>query len=396
MKHWIAFPVFILFILSDLLAQKTPPREYDLVINGDFEEGNKGFTSDFMYGRQSAEPGQYSITSNAGALNADFRSPTGGDHTEGYGSYMVVNSSGEDGRKAWCTNVTVIPNSNYRFSVYFCNLYKRLPATTSFVFDDGDVKGNDPEIKLTVNNKPIATDRDFYHLFKWVKASVMWYSGTHRGPVNICIENINSNISGNDLALDDIEFVFIETMPDGYKPPGQNTIMSEEFRTQMAMEYLASNRNKRRRIVSLDGLEKGDSLAPGIYTIRYTPRTALEDSLLANRGEKIQLNNLMFDQTKADLLPEAKRELDLLASWLEKEGKLRIRFSGHTDNIGDPDLNLKLSQERVQKVKEYLVAQGVAPERIEIIGYGGAFPIADNSKEETRKLNRRVEFEILK
>ncbi|HLK97788.1 MAG TPA: OmpA family protein, partial [Hymenobacter sp.] len=69
---------------------------------------------------------------------------------------------------------------------------------------------------------------------------------------------------------------------------------------------------------------------------------------------------------------------------------------GHTDNQGDPALNLKLSQDRVNEVKKYLVQKGVNSARISTEGFGDTKPLASNDKEETRKLNRRVEFRITK
>ncbi|MBC7487304.1 MAG: OmpA family protein, partial [Cytophagaceae bacterium] len=105
--------------------------------------------------------------------------------------------------------------------------------------------------------------------------------------------------------------------------------------------------------------------------------------------------SLSFDQTKSELKESAMAELDLVAQWMMRDPAVRIRFIGHTDNQGDPLRNVKLSEDRVRNVKKYLVDKGIGSNRIETVGYGGAFPIADNSTEESRKLNRRVEMEIL-
>ena len=76
--------------------------------------------------------------------------------------------------------------------------------------------------------------------------------------------------------------------------------------------------------------------------------------------------------------------------------KMEIELAGHTDNQGDSQKNLKLSKDRVEMVKQYLVEKGVSAKRINGVGYGGSKPIASNANEETRKLNRRVEFIITK
>ncbi|HVD99948.1 MAG TPA: OmpA family protein [Cytophagaceae bacterium] len=388
MKHLYAF-LFLLFFCAYLTKAQDP--SLNLVRNGDFEDGNIGFTSDYQYNFRSNQPGEYSITDFAPALNTDFRQPIGGDHTLGNGYYLVLNSDGEYGKKVWRTEVRVVPNSVYRFSVHYCNLYKDQPVKTGFAFEDGDVKGNDPGIRFIVEGKQTGEiDRDFYHLYRWINATATWYSGTHNGPVTISIENPNSSVNGNDLAIDDIEFSFVQTMPEGYVPPELRTIMSAEYREMMAKNYKPS-----RSVISFADIQKGDELSPGIYTLKYRSHDVAQDSLLSTKGSKFQLHNLSFDQSNAEITESGKAELDRLADWLLKEENIRIRVEGHTDNIGSPELNLKLSQQRVINVKAYLMSKGVAEERIETIGYGGTLPIADNSKESTRKLNRRVEFEII-
>src|SRR6185312_8463384 len=109
----------------------------------------------------------------------------------------------------------------------------------------------------------------------------------------------------------------------------------------------------------------------------------------------IELESVSFAQSSSDITIEAAYELNRLAAWLKRNPSLRIRLEGHTDNQGKPDLNIKLSQERVDNVKAYLIQKGIDASRMECMGYGGEYPVADNSTEETRKLNRRVEFEII-
>ena len=390
-KHFYALLLVLLLPTSFLFSQNERRREINLIKNGDFEDGNIYFESDYTYNFRSTESGEYSITENAFRLNNDFRNPIGGDHTLGNGFFLVLNSDHETGKKVWRTEVTVVPNSIYKFSAYYCNLYKELPVKSSFAFESGDAQGNDPAIKFLINSKQVGElDRDFYHLFRWINATVEWYSGNHNGPVTISIENANTSIDGNDLALDDIEFSYIETMPEGYIPPEMRTIMSAEYREEMAKNYKPS-----KRVISFADIQKGDELSPGIYTIKYRKRDPFEDSLLTQKGQKFQLHNLVFTQGEPEISSSGKVELDRLAKWMKEEDNVRIRVEGHTDNVGKQELNLKLSEQRVLNVKIYLMQKGVAEDRIETIGYGGALPIANNSKEITRKLNRRVEFEIL-
>jgi len=113
-------------------------------------------------------------------------------------------------------------------------------------------------------------------------------------------------------------------------------------------------------------------------------------------GTTIRLNNIFFDVGKATLRPESYPELERLAGIMTKNGKMQIELSGHTDNVGSDEANLKLSEDRAKAVVEYLVSLGIAADRIIAKGYGETKPQGTNDTEEGRQLNRRVEFTILK
>lgn len=115
----------------------------------------------------------------------------------------------------------------------------------------------------------------------------------------------------------------------------------------------------------------------------------------AEAGERFALNNIFFVPTKDVLMPNSLPELNKLADFLESYPDMRIRVEGHTDNKGDPKANLKLSQDRAEKVKDYLIEKGIKENRIEAKGYGETKPLNDNSTETKRHDNRRVEFVIL-
>ncbi|MEL7001878.1 MAG: OmpA family protein [Bacteroidota bacterium] len=81
---------------------------------------------------------------------------------------------------------------------------------------------------------------------------------------------------------------------------------------------------------------------------------------------------------------------------MKNNPSIKIRLEGHTDNRGSKKGNLQLSKSRARAVKEYLTSKGIPSRRISWKGYGGSRPIADNEDPETRKMNRRVEFTIVK
>ena len=80
---------------------------------------------------------------------------------------------------------------------------------------------------------------------------------------------------------------------------------------------------------------------------------------------------------------------------LAENDQYKLLLEGHTDNQGDWNDNLKLSLERIENVKAYLISKGVDPIRIQTKGWGGSKPLSNNLLEETRKNNRRVEFTLI-
>lgn len=111
-------------------------------------------------------------------------------------------------------------------------------------------------------------------------------------------------------------------------------------------------------------------------------------------GNVITLKNVLFYRATANFVEGSERELNMVAEMLTDHPEISIFLKGHTDNTGNPAMNQQLSDERVLAVREYLIQKGIAAERISGMGYGGTEPVASNESEETRRLNRRVEFEI--
>lgn len=107
------------------------------------------------------------------------------------------------------------------------------------------------------------------------------------------------------------------------------------------------------------------------------------------------LTNIQFDLDSADLTESSKLFLDSLLEDFKVYSTLRLKLVAHTDATGTEQYNYKLSEARANTVKRYLVEQGLSAERLETQGKGKSQPIADNSTEEGRAKNRRVEFIVL-
>jgi outer membrane protein OmpA-like peptidoglycan-associated protein len=113
---------------------------------------------------------------------------------------------------------------------------------------------------------------------------------------------------------------------------------------------------------------------------------------LAKTGS-VALEGITFDTGKAAIRPGSKPVLDQIGALLKSDAALRLEIQGHTDNVGAPTANLTLSQQRAETVKKYLMdTHAIAAARLTTAGFGDTKPVADNSTEEGRAKNRRVEL----
>ncbi|MBQ8065187.1 MAG: OmpA family protein [Prevotella sp.] len=122
---------------------------------------------------------------------------------------------------------------------------------------------------------------------------------------------------------------------------------------------------------------------------------------MLHRGESVYgkvfcaIDAIQFDFGKSTLTSSSYTYLNQLAKLL-KETNMRVEVKGHTDNVGTEDFNVKLSRDRAEEVVKYLTRQGVSESNLSYSYYGMSRPLASNDTEDGRKMNRRVEFEILK
>ncbi len=115
---------------------------------------------------------------------------------------------------------------------------------------------------------------------------------------------------------------------------------------------------------------------------------------LANDAETRLL--IFFDTDKAELSDESMPELDRAVEFLQANPDIRVRIEGHTDDVGEDNYNLQLSQRRADAVKTYITQQGIEQKRVLTVGYGKTRPKVKGTTEEARSQNRRVEMKILK
>ncbi|KFA34401.1 OmpA family protein [Xanthomonas vasicola] len=127
-------------------------------------------------------------------------------------------------------------------------------------------------------------------------------------------------------------------------------------------------------------------------------RTANTGIEVQRQGDNISLNlpdGITFDFGKSALKPEFYTALNGVASTLREYNQTMVEVVGHTDSVGSDAVNQRLSEERAGAVAQYLTAQGVQRERMETMGAGKRYPIADNNTDAGRAKNRRVEIRLI-
>ena len=133
----------------------------------------------------------------------------------------------------------------------------------------------------------------------------------------------------------------------------------------------------------------------------YTEKTNLKPEALKiglkkiKKGQSIVLNNVFFETASYDLDKKSKSELDKLIQLLTDNPKIKVEVSGHTDDVGSNESNKILSNNRAKSVKTYLTQNGIDSNRILAKGYGESMPKVENTSEENRAKNRRIECKVL-
>ena len=128
---------------------------------------------------------------------------------------------------------------------------------------------------------------------------------------------------------------------------------------------------------------------------RQTAGTGID---VVRDGDVIKLNlpdGVTFDFNRTELKPQFYPALNNVAATLREYNQTMVEVSGHTDNVGSEAVNQRISEQRAQNVASYLIGQGLQRERFEVAGYNFRHPVADNSTEQGRALNRRVEIRLI-
>jgi hypothetical protein len=166
-----------------------------LIVNGTFESGNTGFSSDYTYvvdipGNQMEmyPEGTYTVINNPNLVHNGFAACS--DHTSGSGNMMVVNGAANL-QDIWCQTISVSPNTYYNVAAWVASVNPSSPAQLQFSIN-GTPIGN-------IVNAPSSN-------CTWTPFNAVWNSGSN-STATICILNLNTAAGGNDFAIDDISMV---------------------------------------------------------------------------------------------------------------------------------------------------------------------------------------------
>jgi gliding motility-associated-like protein len=173
----------------------------NLIVNGDFEAGDTGFTSNYVLGLGGAF-GDLSNEATYGIYTSPDQGHNNfipcGDHTTGTGEMLVVNGAGTPNQNVWCQTINIEPDTDYNFSSWFTSVVVGSPAILQF-----EINGTPLENTFTLANTTC----------NWQEYNSIWNSGTNTS-ATVCILNQNTSTGGNDFALDDIAFSSYCTQED--------------------------------------------------------------------------------------------------------------------------------------------------------------------------------------
>jgi len=172
-------------------------RSPNRIVNGDFSNGNTGFTSQLIHSPITLlPPNTYAISTNPASIHPDFKPCA--DHTSGTGRMLASNGNITPNRNVWCQTVTVDPGGEYELSFWASALTENELPQLVFRIDGVEL------------GQPLVPGPE---TCEWINRTIAWTAGMQTS-VEVCIRNLNGSNSGNDFALDDISMVQFCTVSD--------------------------------------------------------------------------------------------------------------------------------------------------------------------------------------
>jgi hypothetical protein len=180
------------------------PSPVNLIPNGDFEQGNVNFGSDYAYATNNTAEGQYTVGTNGQAFNGAL--VTAGDHTSGSSQMFIGNGKATPDRVWFTTTISVQPNTSYYFEAFVMNLC----CTQQSGIGDG-VNPEGPSVLSFYANGQLLGTRTSSKLGVWEGLTTSWNSGSST-TVDLKLVNSNTVALGNDFAVDDVYLGTVSTV----------------------------------------------------------------------------------------------------------------------------------------------------------------------------------------
>lgn len=131
-------------------------------------------------------------------------------------------------------------------------------------------------------------------------------------------------------------------------------------------------------------------------TTPFVSKTASSGGITVTFDDtRAELTGVTFKAGSAELVPTSLKTLDAAIKGLKLNPKAKVEVQGHTSSEGSDELNQKLSEDRANSVRDYMISKGIVAARLTAVGYGPSQPKADNSTEAGRKANRRIELVVI-
>ncbi len=253
--------------------------------------------------------------------------------------------------------------------------------------------------------KEINTANDDYNYLISTDGKSAMFTKVSSSNVDICTVEIPEKMRPEAIGI-----VFGK-VDDNTGKPLAATIKWEDLETGKILGTLQCNPQKGTYFITLPAGKKygyfvemdgyypvsGNLNTEGLTTGKDIERNITMNSIAEILEGKVAivLENIFFDTNKYQLRAESFPELARLAAFIRSNPTAVLEISGHTDNSGSADANRTLSQRRADSVKDYLINLGCPADNIRTKGYGADKPVADNTTEQGKAKNRRVEFKIL-
>ena len=125
-----------------------------------------------------------------------------------------------------------------------------------------------------------------------------------------------------------------------------------------------------------------------------SPRASYGSVNVAFDDTRAELQGVSFKVGSAELVPSTLATLDKTIAGLKKNAKAKVEIEGHTSSEGGEEYNQKLSEDRANSVRDYMIRKGISKDRVTAVGYGYSRPKASNDTEAGRKQNRRIEVRV--